>query len=108
MQRFRLSAMLAAAGAATIVCTAGAGWQLMGLRNTQHIGRIAIDPKNPNIVYVAALGPAWKAGGDRGLYKTTDGGATWNKIKAGANDKTGAIDVAIDPSNSNVLYLSMW
>ena len=53
-----------------------------------------IDPRNANVVYVAALGPAWKAGGDRGLYKTTDGGTTWKLIKAGANDKTGAIDVA--------------
>ena len=53
-----------------------------------------IDPRNANVVYVAALGPAWKAGGDRGLYKTTDGGATWKLIKVGANAKTGAIDVA--------------
>ncbi len=77
----------------------GAHWTFMGLRETQHIGRIQVDPRNANVVYVAALGPAWKAGGDRGLYKTTDGGATWKLIKAGANAKTGAIDVQLDPSN---------
>ena len=86
----------------------GQTWTFMGLRNTQHIGRIQIDPRNANVVYVAALGPAWKAGGDRGLYKTTDGGATWKLIKAGANPKTGAIDVQLDPSNPDVVYLAMW
>ncbi|MEP6831751.1 MAG: hypothetical protein ABJB74_00095, partial [Gemmatimonas sp.] len=86
----------------------GTTWTFMGLRETQHIGRIQIDPRNANTVYVAALGPAWKAGGDRGLYKTTDGGTTWKLIKAGANTKTGAVDVQIDPSNPDVLYLSMW
>ena len=86
----------------------GNTWTFMGLRETQHIGRIQVDPRNANVVYVAALGPAWKAGGDRGLYKTTDGGATWKLIKAGANNKTGAIDVQIDPSNPDILYLSMW
>jgi hypothetical protein len=86
----------------------GLHWSFMGLRETQHIGRIQIDPRNANTVYVAALGPAWKSGGDRGLYKTTDGGVTWKLIKAPANNKTGAIDVQIDPSNPDVLYLSMW
>jgi hypothetical protein len=86
----------------------GLHWSFMGLRETQHIGRIQIDPRNANTVYVAALGPAWKSGGDRGLYKTTDGGTTWKLIKAPANTKTGAIDVQIDPSNPDVLYLSMW
>ena len=86
----------------------GATWAFMGLHDTQHIGRIQIDPRNANVVYVAALGPAWKSGGDRGLYKTTDGGATWKLIKAGANAKTGAIDVQLDPTNPDVIYLSMW
>jgi photosystem II stability/assembly factor-like uncharacterized protein len=86
----------------------GATWTFMGLRGTQHIGRVQIDPRNANVVYVAALGPAWKAGGDRGLYKTTDGGATWKLIKAGANAKTGAIDVQLDPSNPDIVYMSMW
>ena len=86
----------------------GTHWTHVGLVNSQHIGRIVVDPRNANTVYVAALGPAWKSGGERGLYKTTDGGATWKLIKAPANDKTGAIDVAIDPSNPDVLYMSMW
>jgi hypothetical protein len=86
----------------------GASWTFMGLKETQHIGRIQIDPRNVDVVYVAALGPAWKAGGDRGLYKTTDGGKTWKLIKAGANSKTGAVDVQLDPSNPDIVYLSMW
>jgi len=86
----------------------GEHWTKMGLEQSQHIGRIAIDPRNPNVVYVAALGPAWKAGGQRGLYKTTDGGATWTLAKAGANDRTGFVDVAIDPTNSNVVYASSY
>ncbi|MDQ6610904.1 MAG: hypothetical protein M3Y64_00610, partial [Gemmatimonadota bacterium] len=86
----------------------GNSWTFMGLRETQHIGRIQIDPRNANTVYVAALGPAWKAGGDRGLYKTTDGGTTWKLIKAGANAKTGAVDVQIDPANPDIIYVAMW
>src|SRR5438046_2574469 len=86
----------------------GMHWTLTGLEKSQHIGRIAIDPRNANVVYVAALGPAWKAGGERGLYKTTDGGTTWKLIKPAANDRTGAVDVAIDPSNPDILYLAMW
>jgi len=86
----------------------GMHWQFMGLRETQHIGRIQIDPRNANVVYVAALGPAWKAGGDRGLYKTTDGGQTWKLIKAGANGHTGFVDVQLDPSNPDIIYASAW
>src|SRR5690242_4749472 len=86
----------------------GLHWTHIGLEKTQHIGRIQVDPRNANTVYVAALGPAWKSGGERGLYKTTDGGTTWKLIKAPANDKTGAIDIQIDPSNPDVLYMSMW
>jgi Sortilin, neurotensin receptor 3, len=86
----------------------GLTWKLMGLEKTQHIGRIVVDPRNANVVYVAALGPVWKAGPDRGLYKTTDGGATWTMIKAGANDRTGFIDVALDPRNPDVVYAAAW
>jgi photosystem II stability/assembly factor-like uncharacterized protein len=86
----------------------GAHWTHIGLETSQHIGRIQVDPRNANTVYVAALGPAWKAGGERGLYKSTDGGTTWKLIKAGANDRTGAIDAQLDPSNPDVVYLAMW
>ena len=70
----------------------------MGLEKTQQIGRIVVHPTNPNIVYVAALGAAWKSNPERGLYKTTDGGTTWKLIKF-ISDKAGFVDVAIDPSN---------
>jgi hypothetical protein len=86
----------------------GAHWSHIGLEASQHIGRIQVDPRSANTVYVAALGPAWKSGGERGLYKSTDGGATWTQILKPANDKTGAIDVQIDPSNPDVLYASLW
>jgi photosystem II stability/assembly factor-like uncharacterized protein len=86
----------------------GLHWTHIGLEKTQHIGRIVVDPRNANVVYVAALGPAWMAGGDRGLYKSTDGGTSWKLIKAGANPKTGAIDVTLDPSNPDVVYASFW
>ena len=70
----------------------GITWKLMGLEKTQHIGRIVVNPTNPNIVYVAALGAAWKSNPERGLYKTEDGGATWKLVKF-INDKTGFIDI---------------
>ena len=76
----------------------GLTWKLMGLEKTQHIGRIVVHPTNPNIVYVAALGAAWKANPERGLYKTDDGGQTWKLVKF-ISDKAGFIDVALDPKN---------
>ncbi|HEX7020742.1 MAG TPA: hypothetical protein VF159_12055 [Gemmatimonadaceae bacterium] len=85
----------------------GLRWKLMGLEKTQHIGRIVVHPTNPNIVYVAAVGAAWKANAERGLYKTTDGGATWKLVKF-VDDSTGFIDVAMDPSDPNVLYASSY
>jgi len=85
----------------------GLTWKLMGLEKTQHIGRIAVHPTNPNIVYVAALGAAWKSNPERGLYKTEDGGQTWKLIKS-VSDKAGFIDVGLDPKNPNVIWASSY
>ncbi|HVB38204.1 MAG TPA: hypothetical protein VND92_06685, partial [Vicinamibacterales bacterium] len=81
----------------------GKTWTHMGLDETRHIGRIVIDPRNPDIVYVAALGHLWGPNRERGLFKTTDGGKTWTNTKF-IDENTGFVDVAIDPSNPNVLY----
>jgi photosystem II stability/assembly factor-like uncharacterized protein len=85
----------------------GASWTSMGLKDSQHIGKIVIDPKDSNTVYVAAQGPLWNGGGDRGLYKTTDGGKTWTNVLS-ISQYTGVADVAMDPTDSNVLYASAW
>lgn len=85
----------------------GITWKLMGLEKTQHIGRIVVHPKDANIVYVAALGAAWKSNPERGLYKTTDGGQNWNRIKF-ISDKAGFVDVALDPRDPNVIYAAAW
>jgi photosystem II stability/assembly factor-like uncharacterized protein len=74
----------------------------MGLKDSQQIGRIVIDPRDSNVVFVAAYGPLWSAGGDRGLYKTTDGGANWTKV-LDISEHTGISDVAIDPANPDVM-----
>ena len=86
---------------------AGKTWQHMGLEATQQIGRIRIDPRNNDVVYVAALGHVWAPNPERGVFKTTDGGQTWKKILF-RNDSTGAIDLVMDPSNPDVLYASLW
>ena len=85
----------------------GITWQSMGLEKTQHIGRIAIHPTNPDIVYVAALGALWGTNADRGLYKTVDGGKTWTLSKF-ISDRAGFVDVAMDPRDPNVLYAASW
>lgn len=81
----------------------GKTWKNMGLKNSEHIGMIAVDPENSNTVYVAAYGPLWSEGGDRGIYKTTDGGKTWNAVlQVSAN--TGFNEIHIDPKHNNILY----
>jgi hypothetical protein len=79
----------------------------MGLTATQTIARIIIHPKNPEIVYLAASGHEWTYNKERGVYKTTDAGATWQKVFY-INEKVGAIDLVMDPIDNNVLYASMW
>ncbi|WP_422104437.1 glycosyl hydrolase [Winogradskyella sp.] len=83
----------------------GKSWKHMGLKNSEHIGKIIVHPENSDIVYVAAIGPLWSKGGDRGLYKTEDGGKTWNSIIE-VDEHTGVNDVVMDPRDSNVLYAS--
>jgi photosystem II stability/assembly factor-like uncharacterized protein len=85
----------------------GHTWTHMGLDDTQAIGRIVIDPTNPEVVYVAALGHLWGPNAERGLFKTTDGGKTWQKALF-INDDTGVSDVAIDPHSSNILYAAAY
>jgi photosystem II stability/assembly factor-like uncharacterized protein len=85
----------------------GKNWDLMGLENTRHIHRIIIDPTNPNIIYVGAIGSPWGEHKERGVYKTIDGGKTWNKILY-ATIKTGVGDMVMDPSNPNKLIVALW
>jgi photosystem II stability/assembly factor-like uncharacterized protein len=82
---------------------AGKTWKRMGLESSEHIQNIVIDPRNSNVVYVSAIGPLWSPGGDRGVYKTTDGGATWKAVLTISPD-TGATDIVIDPKKPDVLY----
>ena len=85
----------------------GKNWKLMGLENTRHIHRVIIDPTNPNIVYVGAIGSPWGEHPERGVFKTINGGKTWNKILF-ANNKTGVADMVMDPSNPNKLIVALW
>ena len=81
----------------------GKTWSTPMLPKTQHIGRIVIDPRDPDIVYVAAMGPLWAPGGDRGLFKTIDGGKTWTNTKS-ISAQTGFTELVMDPANPDVLY----
>jgi photosystem II stability/assembly factor-like uncharacterized protein len=89
---------------------AGKTWHSVGLTETRHIGKIVIDPADPNRVYVAALGNVYKAGPDRGVYRSTDGGAHWTKVLASEKypNDVGAIGLALDPQHPMTLYASLW
>jgi photosystem II stability/assembly factor-like uncharacterized protein len=86
---------------------AGRSWTNVGLNDTRTIGKVRVDPKDPNLVYVAAVGHPFGANEERGLFRTNDGGKSWQKILY-VNDKTGAVDIAMDPRDSRVLYVAMW
>ncbi|MFC2097463.1 WD40/YVTN/BNR-like repeat-containing protein [Bacteroidota bacterium] len=85
----------------------GKTWKNMGLENTHTIGRIKINPENTNIVYVASTGHEWTTNPERGVFKTTDGGKTWEKVLF-VDDNTGVYDLVIDPNNPNTVYCSTW
>ena len=81
----------------------GKSWKNMGLKNSEHISKVIVDPRNSDVVYVAAYGPLWSAGGERGVYKTIDGGLNWERIHF-ISENTGTADLVMDPSNPDVLY----
>src|SRR5215813_8030019 len=85
----------------------GKTWKNMGLKKSEHIARIVIDPRDSNVVYVAAQGPLWGPGGDRGLYKSTDGGKTWKKV-LDISENTGITDVVLDPRNPDILLAASY
>ena len=85
----------------------GKTWKRLGLEKTERIHRILLDPKNPQVAYVAALGRAWGENPERGVYKTEDGGATWKRVLY-VDERTGCADLAIDPGNPRKLFAAMW
>ncbi|MBO6534371.1 MAG: hypothetical protein JJ967_15140, partial [Muricauda sp.] len=85
----------------------GKSWKSMGLEKTRHIHRVIIDPTDPNTVYVGAIGSPWGEHPERGVFKTTDGGETWEKVLF-VNNKTGVADLVMDPTNPNKLIAAMW
>ncbi|MBI3219380.1 MAG: hypothetical protein HYZ44_07700 [Bacteroidetes bacterium] len=85
----------------------GTNWKKIGFEKSERIAGVQVNPKNPNEIYVAVLGPLWNDSEERGLYKTTDGGATWNKILY-VNQKTGCSDLTLDPKDPNIVYASFW
>ncbi len=85
----------------------GKSWKRVGLESSEHIGRIVIDPRNTDVVYVAAQGPVWSAGGERGLYKTEDGGKTWSKV-LDISENTGVTDLVMDPRDPDLLIAAAW
>ncbi len=95
------------ATACTSRTDAGKTWTHVGLEGTRQIGRILVDPQNPDVVFAATLGHAYGANPDRGVYRSTDGGATWQKVLY-KNENVGAIDLAFDPKNSRAIYAALW
>ncbi|MFY0607199.1 MAG: glycosyl hydrolase [Cyclobacteriaceae bacterium] len=85
----------------------GSSWKNMGLKSSEHIGKILIDPRNSDIIYVAAIGPLWKEGGERGVYKSMDGGESWNAVLT-IDEHTGVNDIVMDPRNPDVIYASAY
>jgi hypothetical protein len=86
---------------------AGATWKFMGLKDAGQISNIAIDPDDPNIVFVGVLGHVWAPNADRGVFRTTDGGKSWQKVLF-VDDQTGASSLVMDPGNPMVLFAGMW
>ncbi len=86
---------------------AGKSWTHMGLRRSEHIGKILVDPRDSNVVYVASEGPLWSAGGDRGLYKTSDGGVSWQHV-LDIDENTGVTDIEFHPSDPDVIYAAAY
>jgi photosystem II stability/assembly factor-like uncharacterized protein len=85
----------------------GDNWDLMGLADSEHISRVVVYPKDSNVVFACALGHLWNSNQERGVFKTSDGGKTWNKVLY-VDDKTGCAELAMDPQDSNTLYAAMW
>ena len=85
----------------------GKNWKSMGLKNSEHISKIIVSPQDPNTVFVASQGPLWSPGGERGLYRTDNGGKTWKNVLS-VNKWTGVTDIAIDHNNPNILYAATW
>jgi len=85
----------------------GKNWQNVGLKKSEHVGRVVVDPRDSKVVYVAAEGPLWGPGGDRGLYKTTDGGKNWKAVLT-ISENTGVADVALDSSNPDIVYAAAY
>ncbi len=85
----------------------GSSWRRMGLERSEHISKILVDPRNPDVVWVASQGPLWSPGGERGLYRSDDGGATWNQV-LGDDEWTGVTDVVMDPRDPDSLVAATW
>src|SRR5574341_391861 len=86
---------------------AGTTWTHLGLVETRHIGKVVVDPANPDVAYVAALGNLWKPNPERGVFKTTDGGRTWTRVLY-VDTLTGAVDLVVDPADPNTLYAATY